>query len=140
MWRIRERIMSFMYGRYGSDKFNMALLILYLILAVVNVIVRNIFATSVFYLLQWTVLGMVIFRMLSRNVQARRKENEWFCNNFSGLINWFQLLLKRVRDIKHKRYRKCPHCKAVLRLPIRKGRHNVKCPSCNTNFKVNIML
>ncbi len=128
-----------MYGRYGNDKFNIALLVLYLIAAVVNTIVRNLYATSIFFLLQWTILGMVIFRMFSRNIPARRRENEWFQRNFSGVINWFKLTCRRVRDIKYKRYRKCPHCKAVLRLPIKKGKHNVKCPSCKIDFKVNIM-
>ncbi len=140
MWRIWNRLASFFYGRYGNDKFNIALLILYLILAVVNIIVRNLFATSIFFLFQWTVLFMVLFRALSRNIPARRRENEWFERNFSGLIAWFKLLLRRIKDFKYKRYRRCPHCKAVVRLPKRRGKHNVKCPSCNTNFKVHIII
>lgn len=139
MWRIRERIMSFMYGRYGGDKFNSALLVLYLIVAIMNIIVRNIYATSGLFFLQWAILAVVIFRMLSRNCQARRKENEWFCRNFSGLIKWFQYTCRRAKEFRYKRYRKCPHCRAVLRLPIKKGKHTVKCPSCKIEFKVNIM-
>ena len=137
MWRFRERLSSFFYGRYGNDKFNIALLILYVVLAVVNVIVRNLLAIRIFFLLQWMVLVLVLFRSLSRNIPARRKENEWFERNFSFLINWFKLASRRVKDIKYKRYRKCPYCKAVIRLPIKKGTHSVKCPSCKTNFKVN---
>lgn len=139
MWRIRDRIASFMYGRYGNDKFNTALLVLYLIMAVVNVIIRNLYATSAFFLLQWAIFAIVIFRMFSRNIQARRRENEWFQRNFAGVIGWFKLLCRRVRDIRRKRYRRCPHCRAVLRLPVKRGKHNVKCPSCKTDFKVNIM-
>lgn len=138
MWRMRQRISSFFYGRYGNDKFNSALLILYVVVAVVNVIVRNIFATRIVFLLQWTILIMVIFRCMSKNIPARRKENEWFERNFSGLTAKFKLLVKRIKDIKYKRYRKCPHCRAVLRLPVKKGKHKVVCPSCKTNFSVRI--
>lgn len=140
MWRLRERLSAFFYGRYGNDKFNIALLVLYVIFAIINVIVRNIFAIRIFYFLQWTILITVLFRSLSRNISARRKENEWFERNFSGFTDWFKLIFKRLKDIKYKRYRRCPNCKAIIRLPIKRGRHNVKCPSCNVNFKVNIII
>lgn len=140
MWRLRQRLSAFCYGRYGNDKFNIALLVFYLILAVVNVIVRNIFAVRIFFFLQWTVLFVVLFRSLSRNIPARRKENEWFTRNFSGLIEWFKLLIRRIKDIKYKRYRRCPNCKATIRLPIKRGKHTVKCPSCHIDFKVHIII
>ena len=140
MWRIKERIASFMYGRYGNDTFNTALLVLYLIVAVVNVIVRNVFAVRIFFFLQWAILGIVIYRSLSRKISARHSENEWFKRNFKGAIDWFKLTVRRIKDIKHKRYRRCPNCKAVLRLPKRKGTHFAKCPSCRANIKVNIII
>lgn len=140
MWRIRERLAMFMHGRYGNDKFNIALLVLYLIVAIINTIARNIFATSIFFLVQWTILIMVLFRSLSRNIPARRRENDWFERNFYKFNNHFKLLGRRIRDAKYKRYRKCPHCKAVVRLPIRRGKHTVKCPSCNIEFKVRIII
>ena len=140
MWRLRERLSAFFYGRYGHDKFNTALLVLYVILAVVNVIARGLFSVRIFFFLQWTVFFVVLFRALSRNIPARRKENEWFMKNFSGLIEWFKLLLKRIKDIKNKRYRRCPHCRATIRLPIKRGKHTVKCPSCHIDFKVRIII
>lgn len=140
MWRLRQRLSAFFYGRYGNDKFNVALLVLYLVLAVVNVIVRNIFAVRIFFFLQWTVLFIVLFRSLSRNIPARRKENEWFTNNFSGLLDWFKLFFRRIKEIKYKRYRRCPHCRATIRLPIKRGKHTVKCPSCHIAFKVRIII
>ena len=66
--------------------------------------------------------------------------NEWFKRNFKGAIDWFKLTVRRIKDIKHKRYRRCPNCKAVLRLPKRKGTHYAKCPSCRANIKVNITI
>ena len=31
---------------------------------------------------------------------------------------------------------KCPKCKKVLRLPLKKGTHTCKCPVCNNKFEV----
>ena len=140
MWRLRERLISFFYGRYGNDRFNYALLVLYFVLAVLNVVVRGLFAVRIFFFLQWTVLVMVLFRSLSRNINARRKENEWFERNFSGLISWLKLFCRKIKDIRYKRYRRCPNCKATIRLPIKRGKHTVKCPSCHTDFKVHIIV
>ena len=33
-------------------------------------------------------------------------------------------------------YKKCIHCKTVLRLPLKKGVHTVKCPNCKKRFEV----
>jgi predicted membrane protein len=32
----------------------------------------------------------------------------------------------------------CPYCQRKIRLPHKKGHHQVNCPSCHTTFKVNI--
>ncbi len=140
MWKIKQWLSNFFYGRYGNDTFNFALLVLYLIIAVINVIARNVFSITIFFLIQWTVLLTVIFRCLSRNIAARRRENEWFQRVFYKCIAWFKYNIQRIRDFKYKRYRKCPNCKAVLRLPNKKGKHGVRCPSCHTDFKVNIII
>ena len=31
---------------------------------------------------------------------------------------------------------KCPKCKTVLRLPLKKGIHTCKCPTCHNKFEV----
>ena len=33
---------------------------------------------------------------------------------------------------------KCEHCRAVLRLPKKPGKHTVRCPQCNKTFSVKI--
>ncbi|MFR2916862.1 MAG: hypothetical protein ACLTKQ_08005 [Acutalibacteraceae bacterium] len=35
-------------------------------------------------------------------------------------------------------FKKCPGCKAVLRLPRKKGKHTVNCPHCHKNFTVHV--
>ena len=71
---IRNALQRFMYGRYGSDQLNLFLIVLYLLLYFLS-------AVTGFFLLYWLSLILVcvaIFRILSRNIPARRRENDKF--------------------------------------------------------------
>lgn len=129
----KYRFMQFMSGRYGVDK------LFYGIFAVAMVIsVINLFLMSA--LLQLVVYGLIVyafFRFFSRNITARRKENEWFSAKLGFLKHKSDLYRQRKNDTLHV-YKKCPYCKAVLRLPRRVGTHTTCCPRCNNSFKVTV--
>jgi len=124
-----------MYGRYGIDNLYHALIALYFILFVTSFIVDS-WIPSV---LMWVFLVIAIWRMLSKNHIARARENRVFLKIVNPIKAFFTTNFVRLRDIRKKRYRTCKHCKAVLRLPIKKGTHNVKCPKCCKEFKVKIL-
>lgn len=124
-----------MYGRYGIDNLYHALIALYFILFVTSFIVDS-WIPSV---LMWVFLVIAILRTLSKNHIARARENRVFLKIVNPIKAFFTTNFVRLRDIRKKRYRTCKHCKAVLRLPIKKGTHNVKCPKCNKEFKVKIL-
>ena len=137
MGKFKNRLYRFMYGRYGTDTLNKVLLWVYVILVLVYSVV-SIFITNsrvsailmVCYLLTSILLIVwIFFRQFSRNIQKRRRENEKFCG-------FFKLRRNKFRDRKTPVYRKCPHCRAVLRLPRAKGRHAVICPRCKNRFEV----
>ena len=67
---IRNAIQRFMYGRYGTDQLNLALLGLYLVLYLVSALTR----WGVLYWLSLAVLFLLLFRTLSRNAARRRAE------------------------------------------------------------------
>ncbi len=123
-----------MYGRYGNDQLNNALLILYLIIAVVNAIIPN-FALSILML---AVIITVFVRMMSRNIYRRRAENQKFLKIWNPVKSWFKFQKDKFRDRKTHAYRKCPDCKAILRLPRKPGGHTVVCPKCKKRFDVKI--
>ena len=126
-----------MYGRYGTDTLNKVYLGVYiavvLLYSIVSLFLTDPAASAILilsYLLTSTALIVIIFfRMFSRNVIKRRRENEAFCG-------FFRLLRNRFRDRKTHVYRKCPQCRAVLRLPRAKGKHSVICPRCKNRFRV----
>ncbi len=135
LWRLRNTITQFMMGRYGADKLNNFLIGLYFVLWLVSVFFGRSVMGGVLSLLTTAVVVLVLFRMLSRNIPRRQAENERFLRWWSGVQPWFRLQRDRLRDIRRWRYRRCPHCRANLRLPIRRGRRTVTCSRCHTPFK-----
>ena len=137
---IRRKLAAFMYGRYGSygiDSLNLFLVITGFVLYVAGMIVRGRTASFVIFLVQTALYVGFIFRFLSKNIAARRKENERFRSLWSRVRGWFRLQKNKARDRGEFVYKKCPECGAVLRLPYAKGSHTVKCPKCSARFEVN---
>ncbi|MBQ9082790.1 MAG: hypothetical protein IJY28_04750 [Clostridia bacterium] len=136
MSNFRNKLISFMYGRYGMDALYGALLTVSVVLAVINIFADSWILSTV----GTVVLVYAIFRCFSKNHAARRKENEVWLKIWTPVGKWFGGLIMRLRDIRTRRYRRCPSCKATLRLPIKRGKHYVKCPKCRAEFQVRIVL
>lgn len=132
--KFREKLARFMYGRYGGDQFNNFILIVVAILMIVNIFVNS-YIMYAFYMGLWV---WSLCRMLSRNIYKRRAENEKFLKAWNPVKNKFKLMKNKRRDRKTHVYKKCPGCKAVLRLPKQKGKHTVKCPKCHKRFDIKI--
>lgn len=129
----RYRLMQFMSGRYGVDKLFYALFISAAILAFINCFVRS-FALQIIVDI---IIVYAFFRALSRNIYARRAENQKFLSLKYKFDNYIATRRSRQADTSHV-YRKCPNCKATLRLPRRKGKHTTICPKCSKEFTVRV--
>ena len=134
--KILDSYRRFMYGRYGADQLSYALIILYFVIGVVNLFVGSI----ILYLLQSTVFIFSVLRYLSKNIYKRREENRKFLALWRKFKNFVTYQRDKLRDRRVCRYRKCKHCRAALRLPIKKGKHSVNCPRCKKSFKVRIWI
>ena len=124
----------FMYGRYGADQLYYALFVLYFVVLLINLFTRS----PIFDVLMWAVLVWMIFRTFSRNIYKRQRENEIFLKFWNPVKSEFSLLFRRIREIRAHRFRKCPQCKTVLRLPRKTGKHTVRCPRCQHKFQVRV--
>lgn len=121
---------KFMYGRNGLDAVSYGLGVIYILIAVINL-----FANSyIIYALLLCIAAAILFRALSKNVLKRRKENEIFLRFLKKMSGHLKILILRIKEIKTHRYKKCPHCKNMLRLPKRTGKNTVLCPRCNNRF------
>jgi hypothetical protein len=135
MGKFKNKLYRFMYGRYGYDTLGKTLLWIYLGIVITYAVI-SLFVDSalvyVFYLILSTSLVIyTIWRAMSRNIAKRRAENEKFCG-------FFKLQRNKFRDRKTARYRKCSHCRAIVKLPVKKGKHTVICPRCKGRFDVRI--
>ncbi|MBQ6614534.1 MAG: hypothetical protein IIX18_04365 [Clostridia bacterium] len=131
--RLLDKINRFMFGRYGADQLFYALIILYVILTLLS----RFF--GVFMLLAYVAFFYAIYRYFSKNIYKRREENRKFLSIWQKIKNYFSYLKDRWKDRKVCRYRKCKYCGAIVRLPIKKGKHSVRCPKCGKSFKVHIL-
>lgn len=126
MQKFRMWLVRFMSGRYGTDKLNTAILILALVLCVVPMVLTffvyipllNLICTLVSY----TLLGIALFRMFSRNTYRRYEENRRYLR-----------FRERLRDRQH-RYYSCPRCRQDVRVPRGKGKIAITCPKCKEKF------
>lgn len=141
----------FMIGRYGTDSLTLAILAVYLIVMLIS----SIFHLFFLELLGLALLAWAFFRMLSRNIQNRRKENEWFLKKFAPVIAWVKNASvraqgrtvrsqqKAAKKAAEKAERKnfchftCEQCGQILRVPRGKGKIRVHCPKCGHEFIAN---
>ncbi len=141
MGRFRQKLASFMYGRYGADTlywWSFGAIILLWILRVVFSLLGLYIVAFIMNTLSTVILVLAVFRFMSRNIYKRSAENRKFNQLIGGIKGKFTLMRDKFRDRKTHVFKKCPSCKAVLRLPKKKGEHTVRCPKCNNRFDVKI--
>ena len=122
------KIRQFMYGRNGIDGLGIAILVLSFVLRRINYIC---------YVISLLLLIIFIYRVFSKNLYQRRKENSFFMRYFSKVSNYFKSATSLAREravVKqtHKIY-VCPKCKKRLKVPKGKGKIEISCP-CSYKF------
>lgn len=126
---MKDKIRSFMAGRYGHDELNYFLLALGIIFMFLSLIFGRVFS-----LMSMLALVFVIFRMMSRNFSSRAAENRRFMPLWSKVAPHVNIMKARMKDGGVHRYFLCPKCKKILRVPKGKGKITLHCP-CGTDFK-----
>lgn len=132
--QIMAKFQQFMIGRYGNDQFTVFLSITGLILSVVSNFLRWFrplyVIGGIIYYLGALMIFYGIFRMLSKNYEARRKELNWYLRWSEKPKAQIKLLMNQIRDRKTHRYFRCKNCKTVMRVPKGRGKIEITCPKC----------
>lgn len=129
-YRVSSAMARFMYGRNGPDQLNSALLLLYLVLAVLQAFFGGKAAVRlVLEILAFALAVLIFYRMLSRNLTRRRAENARFLNWWQPVRNRIAAARRRSQDKDHK-YFTCKSCKTICRVPVGKGKIEITCPKC----------
>lgn len=136
--RLGEKLQSFMRGRNGVDNLARFVLVVALVLLLAGMFVSD---ATVRGVLSWLALAAILyayFRMLSRNVGKRYRENCAYLRAFGQVAAPFRRAGKRAEERKrygktHRIYR-CKGCGQSLRVPKGKGTVKVTCPKCGASF------
>ena len=134
MGKFQNKVQRFFYGRNGVDKLNRFIFFLYFISFIVYLFVKHYTVLIVSSIL----LIIYFYRMLSKKLYKRQKENEIYLKITSSIKKPFLRFFHRIRDRKTHVYKKCPNCKKILKLRKVKGEHTVKCPVCANHFNIKI--
>lgn len=127
---IMQKLREFMYGRYGTDMLSLALVIAGFVLNTLYVLTYS----RLLYLISLAAYGFALFRTLSRNIPARRKENEKFMSLWHKIKNWWNGLRADLEERKTYRHFKCPSCGQKIRIPRGRGKVEICCPRCSNRF------
>lgn len=112
----------FMSGRYGTDKLNMTILGIGVLVCLISIFIRVPLVNLLLTLISYGLMFWAIYRTFSRNIYKRYEENRRFLR-----------LLDQVKDRKH-RYFTCPRCHQPVRVPRGKGKIAITCPKCKERF------
>lgn len=127
---MREKLRRFMIGRYGTDGLNQFLSIASLVLLFIAIVSR----ISLFTWLSAAPLLFCCYRTFSRNISKRTEENYKFYTLKDRVDNKFRGLKEQWANRKVYHYYRCPQCRQKLRVPRGRGRIQISCPRCGTQF------
>ena len=109
-YKMRYGLQRFMMGRYGQhDKLNVWILWFGVGIVILSMLLPSGVLTVVLPLLSYMLLGIAIWRMLSKDTYKRARENRRFL-----------ALLSRIKD--------------QMRVPKGKGKIAITCPKCREKF------
>ncbi len=118
------KFQRFMYGRYGIDALYRGLFWIYLSTIFIGVILGGAIDKRIYTTISILGLGIIIFafyRVFSKNIEKRRMENQKWLVFENKIKKEFRLIKDKWKFRKTHVFRKCPKCKAVLRLKKQKG-------------------
>ena len=123
---------KFMYGRYGVDELYKCILCICFFIVILNIFVNS----RILSFIELVLVIVLLYRTMSKNLVRRRYENKKYLSFRKKIFDKYLLIKKRWNDRDSHLYKKCPKCKTILRLPLKKGKHTCKCPNCGNRFVV----
>lgn len=127
---MKEKLIRFMYGRYGVDAFGKFLVVLGLIL----IILSGFTTFRPAPLLAWAVIIYAYFRIFSRNIYKRSAENQAFLKHTAKIRSFWRNQKNLMKQRKTHHIYKCPSCRQKIRVPKGKGKIEIRCPKCQNTF------
>lgn len=104
--------MRFMAGRYGADQLSRFLNFAALALIVISTILGFFRLTAAYYI-TWmaalVLMGIVLWRMFSKNTSKRYQENVKYLNLKNRVTGFFRRKISRIKQCKTHRFSNAPN-------------------------------
>jgi len=127
---MKDIIKRLLYGRYGFDNLTSSILCF----GILFFLLYQFIHWPIFYLVSLVASIYALYRILSKDLIARRKENDAWMHFIEKKGFNPRILAKRLRDLPRYKYFKCMNCKQTMRIPRGKGKVEIKCPKCGYSF------
>lgn len=133
-----SRFMQGRYGSYGMDRLTKFLMAFWFVLFTISIFrpSRAFITVSLFFFF------IIYFRLFSRNIPKRYRENEIYVqyagkvrNFVSGLGHSAKHAQENAEQLRHYRIYQCPSCGQKIRIPRGKGKIVIRCPKCQNEFQ-----
>lgn len=128
---MREKLIRFMYGRYGVDRLSKHLVTVGLVLSIVSIF----FGGNLLYLLSLALFIYGYFRIFSKNTAKRYREACAYERFLSKVKSAPARWKREMEQRKDYRIFKCPNCRQKLRIPKGRGMVEIRCRKCGTVFR-----
>ena len=128
----QRKVAEWLRGRQGPDDLAVFCVNLAIVVLLVNAFLRTSW-------LGWAALLLVaysVFRIQSKNLGARARENEAFLKALGPARPWLQNPRAAWGELRTYKHVRCGSCRQRVRVPRGKGRLRVTCPKCGSKFEV----
>lgn len=134
--KLKSGLIRFMYGRNGIDQLGLTVVWTCLILDILTMFLSGRFPLlgTILYWLSMVTWVYALFRVLSKNLNKRRAENQRFVSWWWKIKNSRGNARARHADKDHK-YFTCKHCGTICRVPAGKGKIIITCPKCGAQIQ-----
>lgn len=116
------------------DDLNRFLTVLLIILLIITLFIKN----FILDLSKFIILGVILFRLFSKNKIQRDKENRLYLKIRGWIFKPAHILIRNFKDRKTCVYKRCHKCKTTLKLPLpdKRGIKHAKCPNCGERLSI----
>ena len=128
----QRKVAEWMRGRRGPDDIAIFCIGLAVLLVIINLFAN----VGLISLIALALIVYAIFRIQSKNLSARAKENEDFLKAIGPARPWLQNPKAAAAEAKEYKHAKCSSCGQRVRVPRGKGKLRVTCPKCGEKFEV----
>ncbi len=128
--KVKMNLIRFMEGRNGADYLGMFTLLSGLILS----LLASFFGLPVLSFLGLALYIFTIYRMFSRNREARMRENQKYLEITGNCRKKTRQFFLRMKNRKQYKYFRCPKCRVLLRMKRGSGEKTITCAKCGNQF------